>query len=137
MKSQLNKILFFACLLTLGTTAAKAQDAAVQDYEITESERDRFERDKLIFSPGGENESRYMPPRTTPGGNSTTPSTKDSTASTKSNATQLPAPVKIKHEQPVKPPVKPLPPKDDNDAILSFNLLYYIIQKYKLQEIID
>ncbi len=34
-----------------------------------------------------------------------------------------------------KPGEKPAPKKDD--SILTFNFLYYIIQKYKLQDIID
>lgn len=143
MKKSLHKFLIVACLLMSGLPAAIAQDAAVQDFELTESERDRYERDKVIFSPGGENESRFMSPRAIPGGNSKSPT--DSTGATKTQPqtqTQTPhnAPAggKIKHEQQtVKPPVKPAPPKEDDDAILSFNFLYYIIQKYKLQEIID
>jgi hypothetical protein len=36
-----------------------------------------------------------------------------------------------------KPSEKHQQPKQDDDSILSFNFLYYIIQKYKLQDIID
>jgi hypothetical protein len=105
-----------------------------QDYEITDSERERYERDKVIFSPGGENETRYVAPRNQPTGSSSG-ITKDSVASsTPSKPTQA---VPVRKEVPGKNPTKQIPPKQDDDAILSFNFLYYIIQKYKLQEIIQ
>lgn len=136
MKISLYHIASVICLaVTAGFTSVQAQDAAIQDYEITETERERYERDKIIFSPGGEGETRYVGPRTQPTGSSSgTP--KDSVSSA---APVKPAPVlpSVRKEVPGKNPTKQVPPKQDDDAILTFNFLYYIIQKYKLQEIIQ
>jgi hypothetical protein len=34
-------------------------------------------------------------------------------------------------------PKSPNKPKDDDDSVLSFNFLYYLIERYKLQDIMD
>jgi hypothetical protein len=142
MKISLYHIVSFICLAgTAGVTTAQAQDNVNQEYEITDSERERYERDRIIFSPGGEGETRYVAPRTEPTG-STSGNPKDSvsntTRSTPVTATKA-APILPtgRKEVPGKNPTKAIPPKQDDDAILTFNFLYYIIQKYKLQEIIE
>jgi hypothetical protein len=136
MKISLYQIASVICLTaTAGLSTVQAQDTSTQDYEITDSERERYERDKIIFSPGGEGETRYVAPRNTPTG-STAGTPKDSTAT----VTAKPAPVvppAVRKEVSGKNPTKQIPPKQDDDAILTFNFLYYIIQKYKLQEIIE
>lgn len=134
MKISLYQIASVICLAaTAGLSTVQAQDNLTQDYEITDSEREKYERDKVIFSPGGEGETRYVAPRNQPTGSSSgTP--KDSLAST--TAKPLHA-VPARKEVPGKNPTKQIPPKQDDDAILTFNFLYYIIQKYKLQEIIQ
>lgn len=134
MKISLYQIVSILCLVaTAGFNTAFAQDNANQDYEITDTERERYERDKVIFSPGGEGETRYVGPRTQPTGSSAAP--KDSVSTI--TPTTKPAPVTIRKELPAKNPAKQIPPKQDDDAILTFNFLYYIIQKYKLQEIME
>ena len=136
MKISLYQIASIICLFaTAGLTTVQAQDATAQEFEITETERERYERDKIIFSPGGEGETRYVGPRTQPTGSSSG----DPKDSASSSAPAKPAPVmpSTRKEAPGKNPTKQLPPKLDDDAILTFNFLYYIIQKYKLQEIIQ
>jgi hypothetical protein len=127
---QIATIIFFA---TAGF-AAQAQENAQVEFEITESERERYEREKVMFSPGGEGEARYVAPRTQPTGSSSG-APKDSIAT----ATKQPpaAVTPVRKVVPGKNPIKQLPPKQEDDAILSFNFLYYIIQKYKLQQIIE
>lgn len=136
MKNWLHFILMVFCLVSVaGISVAVGQDSMTHDFEITSTDRDRYDRDKIIFS-GGENETRYMSHKIMAGGNSAKPvDPKDSAAA----KTPVHLPVKIKHEAPAKQtiPAKQQPPKEDDDAILSFNFLYYIIQKYKLQEIIE
>ena len=142
MKISLYQIVSLFCLVaTAGLNTALAQDNANQEYEITESERERFERDRIIFSPGGEGETRYVAPRTEPTG-STAGNPKDSVSNnrvtpimpTQKNSPAIPT---SRKEIPGKNPTKQIPPKQDDDAILTFNFLYYIIQKYKLQEIME
>ncbi|HEY0740429.1 MAG TPA: hypothetical protein VGD40_03170 [Chryseosolibacter sp.] len=136
MKISLHQIAAVICLIaTAGLTTGQAQDATTQEFEITETERERYERDKIIFSPGGESETRYVGPRTQPTGSSS-PNPKDSVSSAPATkpAAILPS---TRKEASGKNPTKQIPPKQDDDAILTFNFLYYIIQKYKLQEIIQ
>jgi hypothetical protein len=140
MKISLYYIASIMCVAaTAGFTSVHAQDNVNQEYEITETERERYERDRIIFSPGGEGETRYVSHRTEPTGSSSgTP--KDSVSTTRTapitsaKANVIPTGRK---EVAVKNPTKQMPPKQDDDAILTFNFLYYIIQKYKLQEIIE
>ena len=55
----------------------------------------------------------------------------------KDSASMKPAvrPGKIQTPDSSKTPVKR--PSQDDDSILSFNFLYYIFQKYKMQDIVD
>ena len=106
----------------LASASAVAQDAGMSDAEIVE-ERDVLETEKVTFSPG--EDVRYVPRA------STVASDKDSIALQihdfpMQRAAQKPA-EKSNEKQGAK--------KDD--SILTFNFLYYIIQKYKLQDIID
>jgi hypothetical protein len=129
MKIQLHHIIFLAFIAaTAVISPVRAQDSNTADFDVSDPERDKLEKDKILYSPG-EGESHYIP-KTLPSG-STTP--KDSIAGTRSTPVLQP---KAKPEPPVKAAEKHHQPKDD-DSILSFNFLYYIIEKYKLQDIID
>ena len=125
MKIKVHYILILTCIaFTAAIDSTFAQDSSVADFEAADSERDRIERDRIINSPG-EGDTRYVPRN---------PTIRDSVIARPS----LSAPsLKPKTEQPAKPIDKPSQPKQDDDSILSFNFLYYIIQKYKLQDIID
>jgi hypothetical protein len=127
MKIQLHHILFLSFIATTAVVSSSyAQDSNGADFEMTDPERDKLEKDKILYSPG-EGENRYTPKA------STQPTSRDSITVTRPIPVASP---KVKPEQPVKAAEKHHQPKDD-DSILSFNFLYYIIQKYKLQDIID
>jgi hypothetical protein len=132
MKIKLHHILL-SLLLTISAffNTSFAQDSSTtQEYQITDTERERYERDKVMFSPG-EGETKFLP--TKAGSHALTG--KDSlAATTKPVATTI---QKGKPEQPVKAAEKQQQQTKDDDSILSFNFLYYIIQKYKLQDIVD
>jgi hypothetical protein len=139
MKIRLQLILTFATLSLMGTVAY-GQDAHFSDFDVMDSERERLEKEKILYSPGGEGEIRYIPARIDPKTANTTSKDSVSTATPKpATIPQVvhPAPSKVKPEGGPKSPAKQQPPKEDDDAILSFNFLYYIIQKYKLQDIIE
>jgi hypothetical protein len=127
MKIQLHHILLLSFIATTAVvSSAFAQDSNGAEFEMTDPERDKLEKDRILYSPG-EGENRY------------TPKAQTQTVSKDSIAVTRPAPAvssKLKSEQPIKAVEKHHQPKDD-DSILSFNFLYYIIQKYKLQDIID
>jgi hypothetical protein len=145
MKKKLHYILFTTCIASTALiTSSYAQEHGAAEYEVVDTERDRAERDKILYSPG-EGESRYVPRNTTTPAPS--PAVKDlSTKETlkesdlKTGTTSIQQP-KVKPEGNAHAPKsteknQQAQPKANDDAILSFNFLYYIIQKYKLQDII-
>jgi len=116
--------IFLTMLIFLSAAgSAFAQDAGMSDAEIVE-ENNAVEGEKVVYSPG--EDVRYIPraPGVTVG--------KDSIALHIHDFPMQQATLKGSEKPNEKQPAKP---KDD--SILTFNFLYYIIQKYKLQDIID
>jgi len=117
MRIKVHNILFVLLVNIIclsGALVANAQDASFPGTETNDLDLDKEE--KLMFSPG----------ELDPSVRKIQSNFKDS-VSVKS-ATSL----KIQPPEPVKTPGKQ--PAHDDDSILSFNFLYYIFQKYKLQE---
>jgi hypothetical protein len=134
MKLKLFYIFFLGYIAVMASVESLAQDSGMMDVEVIEPERDRSEKEKILLSPG-EGDVRYIPRSYV----TTVPVTpKDSSAvshHTISTHTQQ----KFKSEKPAPTPKNPVEKQskreDSEDSILSFNFLYYIIQKYKLQDI--
>ena len=124
MRVKLNHILitlFLAVLTPAGVHYIQAQDASYplpDSYDI-EAEK---EREKIIYSPG-ETEALL---------NSKVhvAATRDS-ASSKQNATR------VIRNQAETPKNSAKPSSQEDDSILSFNFLYYLFEKYKMQDIVD
>jgi hypothetical protein len=135
MRHSFNHILFaFGLTLTIsaGFSAVYAQDAG---FPVSESYEPETSDDVTAYSPG-EGEPRNTPPKTTV----VSPSPKDSTLSGKSlqRASKSAADTsKSAAKQPEQESTSKQEKKDDDDSVLSFNFLYYIFQKYKLQDIVD
>jgi hypothetical protein len=117
-------ILLILLLLLSASTPLLAQEAGMSDVEIVD-EAETVEGEKLRFVPGDE-DVRYIPKA--PGAGAA----KDSIALQSHDFPMRQAAMKSPDRSNEKQPAKP---KDD--SILTFNFLYYIIQKYKLQDIID
>jgi len=118
MRIKVQNILFVLLVNTICMSAvvANAQDASFPGTETNDLELDK-EKEKLMFSPGELDPSvRKTPPA----------SYKDSVSLKPVNSSKIQAP------EPAKTPGKQ--PAHDDDSILSFNFLYYIFQKYKLQD---
>jgi hypothetical protein len=106
--------------------SARAQEYHMRpDSETADEEFDRIDEQKILYSPG-EATTKYIP--------SSTPTVKDSASAAPAN----PA-IKIKIEKTTPAPKQSADKqsKQEDESILSFNFLYYIIQKYKLQDIVD
>jgi hypothetical protein len=112
-----NQLLLFAFVLLLfmgaGSFMTSAQDAGSPSFEAYE--KDPAER--VFFSPG---DSSTL----------TRSSKKDSVL------TSLPVKRNVYKPAPVVPKEKASENPNDN-SVLSFNFLYYLIQKYKMQDIVD
>lgn len=132
MKITLHHIFFCLLLVTASVSISYAQDSGTTDYETTDPESDKFERDKILYSPG-EGDTRYTKTSVVPASTSKDSVAKDSITVFKATPT---APLRTKGEQAAKAPEKQQQSKGD-DSILSFNFLFYLIQKYKLQDVIE
>lgn len=135
MKPRLSRIYVlsvFAVLAFAGSTLA--QDSGVLDIEVSD-ERDRIDREKIIYSPG-EADAKYALKPINP--------VRDSATATQpaAQSTKVAVQPKSKATAEKNPPAAQKQPSEkdresDDDSILTFNFLYYIIEKYKLQDIVD
>lgn len=122
MKSRISHLMFFlTVVLLLAAGGSYAQEAGTSDVEMS-GDREPAGSEKLVFGLG---EQRYIP--------KTTASSKDSIALNIQDFPMQQAALKAATEK----SEKEQPQKQQDDSILTFNFLYYIIQKYKLQDIID
>jgi len=111
--------LLLALLSPVGMKSAMAQDASypLPEYDEVESER---ERERVIYAPGEadpllNNKIHY--------------------AASKDSALVRPARSIRPQSETAKNSGKPASQEDD--SILSFNFLYFIFEKYKLQDMVD
>ena len=119
MKSKLQPVLLtllLAVLTPAGIATLQAQDASYPAVDTYENEIDA-ERDRIIYSPGEADANNRV--HVVAG--------KDSI---NSRAQARP----VKQPEAAKNSAKPSSQEDD---ILSFNFLYYLFEKYKLQDIVD
>jgi hypothetical protein len=124
MKSRISHGIFFLTLILLAVAnMSYAQDAGASDADMV-NERETAGAEKIIFSAG---EPRYIPKT------SAADAGKDSIALNIQDFPMQQAVLKATTSE--KADDKEQQKKDD--SILTFNFLYYIIQKYKLQDIID
>jgi hypothetical protein len=119
MKNYLHYITPLSFLLLLTSFSVSAQEAGSPSFESYDIEHLR-ERDRVPSTPG------ESPDPQRPGASK---EVKDSTA-TRMPQRNLSKPVVVPKDQ--------SKPKDQtDDSLLSFNFLYYLIQKYKMQDILD
>ncbi|HZI23895.1 MAG TPA: hypothetical protein VFD46_02400 [Chryseolinea sp.] len=123
MRIKIQDILL-AFLLTVvapyGIRTANAQDASFPGTEVDDLGVDK-ENEKMMYSPG-ELDPAFRKAQTS--------TLKDSMA-----LKPVARPTKVQTPDASKTPVKR--PSEEDDSILSFNFLYYIFQKYKMQDIVD
>lgn len=126
MRIKLRNVLLVLGLVLLspaGIYCAYAQDAGLpipDSFQESEAERDR-----VIYSPGETgalmNSRNYSPTIT-----------RDSVAAKPVSAQAGNAPAEA-----LKNSSKPPATSQDDDSVLSFNFLYYLFEKYKMQDIVD
>lgn len=116
--------ILFAFLLSVvcpcGFIMVQAQDASFPGTEVDDLGVDK-ESEKMMYSPG-EVDPAFRKAQTA--------TIKDSLGIKPSTRS-----IKVQSLDASKTPVKR--PSEADDSILSFNFLYYIFQKYKMQDIVD
>jgi hypothetical protein len=119
MKSKLHPVLLtllLAVLTPAGIAALRAQDASYPTVESYENDIDA-ERDRVIYSPGEMDANNRV-----------------HVVAGKDSINSRPVQVRqTKQPEAAKNSAKP----SQEDDILSFNFLYYLFEKYKLQDIVD
>jgi hypothetical protein len=108
-----------AILTPAGVYCIQAQDASYPLPESYDSELER-EREKVIYGPGEADPLL---------------NNKIHIASTKDSSVTKPIRVIKPQAEAAKNSAKPASQEDD--SILSFNFLYYIFEKYKMQDMVD
>jgi len=120
MRIKLHPALFallLAILTPAGIATLRAQDASYPATDSYESELDS-ERDRVIYSPGEVDANNRV-----------------HVVAGKDSMSTRPAQIRpAKQPEAAKSTAKPSSQEDD---ILSFNFLYYLFEKYKLQDIVD
>ena len=125
MKIRLCDLLFVLALSVIspcGFLMVQAQDASFPGTEVDDFGVDK-ETEKMMYSPG-ELDPAFKKSQ------SGSAIVKDS-AGFKTTV----RPAKVQTPDSSNAPVKR--PSQDDDSILSFNFLYYIFQKYKMQDMVD
>lgn len=140
MRLNFNHILF-AVGLTLtasaGFSTVRAQDANFPASEPYDPESSDSE--KIIYTPV-EGDVRNVPSKTAIASASPKDSTAVSVSGTSKSSqrnSKQPAAENAKGTAKQEEAASKQEQKDEDDSILSFNFLYYIFQKYKLQDIVD
>jgi len=113
----IHTLLFFFFSTILSAEIAYGQDSGMpsdnNNYPSSNEE-------KVVYSPGGEGDPIVTPSKTP--------------LATGKDSASYRQPIRI---NPVAEPTKVTKQAPADDSVLSFNFLYYIIRKYKLQDIID
>ncbi len=118
MKNSLHLTLF-ALLVFLAGNTAFAQESGSPSFENYDTEN-LVERDRMLPSSGGS----VDPPR--------------SVVKPHRDSVELKTPKRnVFKPSPVVPKDESKPKNQSDDSILSFNFLYYLIQKYKMQDILE
>lgn len=123
MSARTKQILAISVLLLCCVASAWAQDAGMSELEMPADTRGGAD-ESAVYIPG--EEIKYIPRASA------------AVVSSDSIALQLQDfPMQRAAQRPADKTTDKQNGKSKDDSILTFNLLYYIIQKYKLQDIID
>ena len=123
MRIKFQNILFVSLLSIIspcGFVLVSAQDANFPGNEVEDPEIDHAS-EKIMYTPG-----------------ELDPLFRKTQTSTFKDSVAVKPPLrstKVQSSDPSKAPAKQ--PSQEDDSILSFNFLYYIFQKYKLQDMVD
>jgi len=120
MKSKLHPVLLtllLALLTPAGIATLRAQDASYPATDGYESDTDA-ERERIIYSPGEADANNRV----------------HVVAGKDSMSTR---PTQIRPNKQPEAAKNSAKPSSQEDDILSFNFLYYLFEKYKLQDIVD
>jgi hypothetical protein len=144
MKMSLTRAILVMMLGGVSFASAYGQGTSSTDLQLPEP--DKFELEKVISSPGEGNSKYIYKAVRDPKDSLAVSNTSNSTTNTTTGAV-----TKIRAEKAIAPSTKETvgkqsknqedpssaKAKNQDDSILSFNFLYYIIEKYKLQDIVD
>ena len=109
---------------------AYGQDAYEPEPSVIETEIIRIDGDRILTTPGED-------PHYTPKSKVSPKIVKDSATSTLPAVVGQSNKVKIEKHTPAPKATVQKHSKEEDESIMSFHFLYYMIQKYKLQDIVE
>jgi hypothetical protein len=127
MKSAFSYIAALLFVLTLAQVSAYAQDGPDNEHPVYEEKEEKIEHEVPVADMDNESDPKVL-----------TPATKSGARDSSSVRTLPPRPAaKSNHEASKENKQQPQQAQSGDDSILSFNFIYYIIQRFKLQDIIE
>jgi hypothetical protein len=132
MKRRPRFIMFLTVIVILTIVSTSYGQDAYEEPSLIEAEAFRVDGDRILSTPG-DTDIRYNVLKPSP-----KITVKDSamvapTATPVNNV----AKVKVEKQLPAHKPTVQKQSKEEDESIMSFHFLYYMIQKYKLQDIVE
>jgi hypothetical protein len=116
-------------ILTI-VSSSYGQDAYEPEPSVIEAEMLRVDGDRMLSTPGEDPHIFISKPKPSP------KNVKDSAAVSLPVVNQN-GKIKIEKQTPAPKPTVQKQSKEEDESIMSFHFLYYMIQKYKLQDIVE
>jgi hypothetical protein len=123
--------MFLTVIVILTIVSTSYGQDAYEEPSLIEAEAFRIDGERILSTPG-DTDFRYT---------ITKPATKavvkDSVVTSSAVSGSNAAKVKLEKQVPAHKPTVQKQSKEEDDSIMSFHFLYYMIQKYKLQDIVE
>jgi hypothetical protein len=130
MKRRPRFIMFLTIIVILTIVSTSYGQDAYEEPSLIEAEAFRIDGERILSTPG-DTDFRYTVTKPAP-----RVVAKDSVAVTPVSGNNT-AKVKLEKQLPTHKPTVQKQSKEEDDSIMSFHFLYYMIQKYKLQDIVE
>lgn len=124
--------MFLTIIVILTIVSTSYGQDAYEEPSLIEAEAFRIDGDRILSTPG-DTDPRYTPSKVT----ASKPLAKDTASVTGPSNTATSSPVKVKIQKQSPRPTVQKQSKEEDESIMSFHFLYYMIQKYKLQDIVE
>jgi hypothetical protein len=132
MKRRPRFIMSLTVIVILTIVSTSYGQDAYEEPSLIEAEAFRIDGDRILSTPG-DTDYRYTITKPVP----KTVVKDSSTVATSPAPVNNAAKLKVEKQLPTHKPTVQKQSKEEDESIMSFHFLYYMIQKYKLQDIVE